>query len=79
MAAMYSTTDVALLLLDRGASLNAEHCEVTWWCAHRGNLVLMRTLLARGAEVGEAELRIAREKGKDDMVRLLLEHGVEED
>ena len=77
MAAMESNTAVALLLLDRGASLNAEHCEVTQWCALRGNLV--RNLLARGAEIGAAELRIAREQGNDDMVRLLLEHGVEED
>ena len=83
MAADRNFTDLAILLMDAGANINAT-MNVGWTplldAAHRGNLRLAKELIRRGADVnalinGNSAVRLAQDNGHPDVARVLREAG----
>ena len=84
LASFFGRSDVAALLLDRGAriDLRDKHDETAlMWAARWGHVEVVRLLLARGAECnlqnvhGETALMWASSEGHEAAVSLLLECG----
>ncbi|KAI0844047.1 ankyrin repeat-containing domain protein [Daldinia vernicosa] len=84
VAAFYSDTSAAALLLQHGAKL--ENTGALAAAAGRGNGVMVRYLLEHGAQqdkdvvegrIPELALHIAARKGYVGIVKMLLEHGAE--
>jgi len=86
-AVTWDATDIAVLLIDRGADVNfkdpmSEEAVITM-AAQRGNTEVVRALVAKGADVNVMDkyldttpMTIAAEFGHTETVKLLLDHGV---
>ncbi len=84
-AAINAGTGVAALLLDRGVDINAR-CGIgatpVTWAAFTSTLESVKLFVERGADLtvvdsyGDTALSSAKESGRDDIYRYLLEKGV---
>jgi ankyrin repeat protein len=86
-AVTWDATEIAVLLIDRGADVNfkdpiSEEAVITM-AAQRGNTEVVRALVAKGADTNVMDkyldttpMTIAAEFGHTETVKLLLNHGV---
>ena len=86
-AVTWDATEIAVLLIDRGADVNfkdplSDEAVITM-AAQRGNTEVVRALVAKGADTNVMDkyldttpMTIAAEFGHTETVKLLLDHGV---